>query len=129
MRIDDSGNVGIGVTSITHPLEMGSGAHVTSGGVWTDASSRSLKENISELSYDDALTTLLSLKPQTYNYINSPDENYVGFIAEDVPDLVAHNDRKSLSSMEFAAVSIAVIKQQQQVIESLLKRVEALENK
>ena len=42
VHITATGNVGIGTTSPTHPLEMASGAFVTTGGVWTNASSREL---------------------------------------------------------------------------------------
>ena len=33
-------------------------------------------------------------------YKNSPDDDYVGFIAKDVPDLVAMNDHKPLFQMK-----------------------------
>ena len=98
---------------------MGSGAHVTSGGVWTNASSREYKENIIELTYDKALTTLENLTPVTYNYKVDKEENYVGFIAEDVPELVAMKERKSLSSMDIVAVLTKVVKEQQEEIEQL----------
>ena len=45
-------------------------------------------------------------------YKNSRDEEYIGFIAEDVPALVANNDRKSLSSMDIVAVLTKVTKEQ-----------------
>jgi len=47
-----------------------------------------------------------------YRYRNSPDEEYVGFIAEDVPALVAMQDRKSLSAMDIVAVLTRVAKEQ-----------------
>jgi hypothetical protein len=53
----------------------------------------------------------------------------VGFIAEDVPDLVATADRKGLSSMDVAAVLTKVIQQQQRTIEDLQTRLEHLERK
>ena len=46
-------------------------------------------------------------------YKNSEAEEYVGFIAEDVPDLVAMNDHKSLSPMDIVAVLTTVTKEQQ----------------
>ena len=40
MRIHSNGNVGIKQNNPSHHLHMASGAHVTTGGVWTNASSR-----------------------------------------------------------------------------------------
>jgi Chaperone of endosialidase len=89
------------------------------GGVWTNASSRELKENIQILSTDDANKALAALSPVRYVYTNSPDEEYVGFIAEDVPELVASNDRKSLSPMDIVAVLTTVTKEQKAEITAL----------
>ena len=119
LHIASNGNVGIGTTSPTHPLEMASGAHVTSGGVWTDASSRTLKENIHDLSTEDAMSALEQLKPKMYNYIVDKDERYLGFIAEEVPELVAMSNRKSLSPMDIVAVLTKEVQQQQAQIEEL----------
>ncbi|MBI2060130.1 MAG: hypothetical protein HYT87_10195 [Nitrospirae bacterium] len=51
-------------------------------------------------------------------------EQYVGFIAEDVPNLVATNDRKGLSSMDLVAVLTKVVQEQQRQIEELRMRIE-----
>ena len=46
VRITSTGNVGIGTTDPTlGPLQMASGAYVSAGGVWTNASDRNVKEN------------------------------------------------------------------------------------
>ena len=58
------------------------------------------------------MTTLDGLQPVRYNYRNSRDEEYVGFIAEDVPELVAMNNRKGLSAMDIAAVLTKVAQEQ-----------------
>lgn len=125
MTIDPSGNVGIGTTNPSFPLEMGSGAHVTAGGVWTDASSREYKENISNLTQEEAIDALATLNPVKFNYKAEKDEGYVGFIAEDVPDLVATGDRKSLSPMDIVAVLTKVVQQQQKEIAELKTRLNA----
>jgi hypothetical protein len=51
----------------------------------------------------------------------------VGFIAEDVPDLVAMPDRKGLSAMDVVAVLTKVVQQQQKTIAELQAKVEKLE--
>jgi hypothetical protein len=94
-------------------LSMASGATCTAGGVWTNASSIALKENISALNPDEAATTLQALNPVKYNYKAEKDESHVGFIAEEVPELVAMKDRKSLSPMDIVAV-LTKVKQDQQ---------------
>ncbi len=124
-----AGGVGIGTNSPGFPLEMGSGAHVTTGGVWTNASSRAYKEKITNLSTEEALSAFQNLNPVKYNYKNETDEQYVGFIAEDVPELVATKDRKSLSPMDIVAIMTKVVQQQQAVISKLQERMVELENR
>jgi len=101
---------------------MASGAHVTSGGVWTNASSREYKENIRELTSQEALAALDELVPVQFNYKRDREDDYLGFIAEDVPALVASKNRKGLSSMDIVAVLTKVVKAQQKKIEELEKR-------
>jgi hypothetical protein len=126
--INTSGFVGIGDfigagSSPDAPLDMISGAHVTIGGVWTNASSRALKENINELSLEEAITTINMLTPVKFNYKRQKGEEYVGFIAEDVPDLVATQDRKSLSAMDIVSVLTKVVQDQDRKIKVLNRRV------
>lgn len=126
ITIDRDGNVGIGVSRPEHPLEMASGAHVTAGGVWTNSSSRDKKENIASLPVDAALSALMAMEPVTFNYKNERDEDYVGFVAEDVPDLVAVGDRDAVSAMDIVAVLTRVVQEQQSKIEELEARLDAM---
>jgi hypothetical protein len=70
------------------------------------------------LSVDDALTALRGLRPVTFKYIDD-DEARAGFIAEEVPALLATGDRKSLSPMEIVAVLTRVLQDQQKQIRKL----------
>lgn len=126
ITIDRDGNVGFAVARPRHPLEMASGAHVTAGGVWTNSSSRDRKENIAELGLDAATETLMALQPVVFNYRDEPQEDYLGFIAEDVPELVAVNDRDALSPMDIVAVLTRVVQQQELKIRALEARLDAL---
>jgi len=108
---------------------MASGAHVTAGGVWTDASSRTYKENIADISADKALEALSQLNPVTFNYKSEQDETYAGFIAEDVPEITAMNDRKGLSPMDIVAVLTKVVQEQQKMVQEQQAKIEALEAK
>jgi hypothetical protein len=108
-------------------LLMKNGASLTLGGVWTDASSRELKENIQGLSAEEARAALLSLAPVKYNYKADGTEKHVGFIAEDVPSLVASKDRKGLSPMDIVAVLTKTVQEQQKTIESLDQKIISLE--
>jgi len=127
MVVMKSGNIGFGLTGKpSFPLQMASGAHVTIGGVWTNASSRALKDHIHGLNLSDASAALAALEPVRYVYKNSPDEEYIGFIAEDVPNLVATNDRKSLASMDIVAVLTKVVQRQKQDIAGQAQQIAAL---
>jgi hypothetical protein len=129
LTIDSAGNVGIGTTNPTFPLQMGSGAHVTAGGVWTNASSRDYKENIRDLTVNDAMEALDGLRPTRFSYKVDKEDEYVGFIAEEVPELVATKDRKGLSPMDLTAVLTKVVQEQQKMLKEQQKIISILSNK
>jgi len=131
-----NGRVGIGnASSLLDPLTVGTngtngnGAHVTAGGVWIDGSSRQFKEAIRDLSASDAMAAFTGLQPVRFRYKLEPEEEYMGFIAEDVPDLVATNDHQYLSPMDIVAVLTKVVQEQQKTIETLGAKVAKLESK
>ena len=125
----ESGNVGIGMTDPFFPLELRSGAYVSRGGVWTDASSRAYKEHIHDLPADAALHALQELTPVQYNYKMDKKEEHVGFISEDVPDLLATHDRRGMSPMDVVAVLTKVVQEQQKAITELSHKIAVLEGK
>ncbi len=110
-------------------MTMASGASCTDVGVWTNASSIEYKENIQELNAEEAIETLNGLTPVKYNYKKNKTEEYVGFIAEQVPELVATNDRKGMSPMDVVGVLTKVLQEQQKTIEELTEKVEKLDRK
>lgn len=114
-----NGYVGFGTFTPAHPIHHANGARLTTGGVWTNASSRDYKDKIEELKANEAIEALKGLNPVKFIYKSSPDDRYVGFIAEDVPQLVATKDRKALSAMDIVAVVTSVVKEQQSEIEKL----------
>jgi hypothetical protein len=135
LTIGNNGFVGLstGTSVPAYPLQVGTngtngnGARVTVGGVWQDGSSRDFKDNIQSLSTEKALETMKNLTPVTYAYKLDPSEKHVGFIAEDVPDLVATQDRKHLSPMDIVAVLTKVVQEQNKMIEALSAKIDMLE--
>ena len=128
VHVAADGNVGIGRRNPIHPLEMASGAHVTAAGEWMSVSSKEFKKNITELALDDAVQALQHLNPVSFQYkAEGSNDMHLGFIAEDVPDLVATPDRKSLSPMDIVAVLTKVVQQQQRKIAELESRLNAMQ--
>jgi hypothetical protein len=110
------------ITSIT-------GASLTAGGKWLDASSRDYKDNIEALTTEDAVDALKELNPVKFAYKADRSEKHVGFIAEDVPNLVATKDRKGLSSMDIVAVLTKVVQELMAENEGLKAKSESIENR
>jgi hypothetical protein len=128
LTILGSGYVGIGTQTPAYPLQMAGGAY-TNGTRWYNVSSREFKDNIKGLKVEDAIETLQGLNPVTFSYKASPKENNVGFIAEEVPDLIAPKDRKGLCPMDIVAVLTKVVQELKARNEKLEQRVLALEGK
>jgi hypothetical protein len=118
---------------------------------FSPSSSREIKHDIVELDSQKAGAALRKLTPVEFVYNEDESaERRVGFIAEDVPDLVANADRRSVPIMDVVALLTKVVKDQQQTIdnqqrfndrlarengllsrrqEQLLRRLEVLENR
>jgi hypothetical protein len=92
------------------------------------ACSRAFKENISDLTAAEALATLHGLTPVKYDYKGGRSfRRNLGFIAEDMPDNLASEDRKSISPFEVIPVLTRVAKEQQETIAALRETVAALQ--
>jgi hypothetical protein len=105
--MDQGGNVGIGTNAPTQTLHVDGTAYIKQ--TIEVGSSRHLKKEIKPLSLADAKAVLEDLEPVAFKYKNETAQQ-LGFIAEDVPDLVATASRKSLRPMDFVAVLATVSK-------------------
>lgn len=122
-------NVGIATDNPQHRIQVTAGGAYSDGTNWVDVSSREAKDNILELKTEEALETLKNIEPVKFNYKQDADkETNVGFIAEDVPDLVATKGRKGMVSLEVVAVLTKVVQQQQEMIAKLNKEVKSLKD-
>jgi hypothetical protein len=80
-------------------------------------SSRAIKDKIVDLDSDQALAALKALTPVEFVYKDDPSEEpRLGFIAEDVPELVAAPDRQSVPIMDVFATVTSVARRQQRAI-------------
>jgi hypothetical protein len=111
--VTNSGNVGIGTTTPTlGPLTMNSGAYVTTGGVWTNASDRNLKENFTELDSADILKKIAALPITQWNYkTESASTTHIGPVAQDFyAAFHTGNSDTSISTIDPAGVALLGIK-------------------
>ena len=125
LTIKADGKVGIGTWSPTEKLHVVGNAFIS--GNLELGSSREVKNNIRPLESNEALQTFAKLQPVKFQYKVDPEEESIGFIAEEVPDLVATNSRKSISTMDVVAVMTKVVQEQQKAIEELNLMVQQLQ--
>lgn len=100
-------------------------------------SSRTMKHDIVDLDSTKATDALRQLTPVEFVYNDDEsNEKRVGFIAEDVPEIVAASDRQSVPIMNVVALLTRVVKDQQQTIDEQRKfnieqqkRMDAMERK
>ena len=81
------------------------------------------------MSTEEAMAALSVRRPTRFNYtVDKVDkeEEYIGFIAEDVPELVANNDRNGLSPMDIVAVLTKVVREQEVKLSQLKAQLEQL---
>ncbi len=130
--IDQNGRVGIGIGSPRRKLHVRGSARI-SGKLLVNAvqqsSSRAYKRDIQDLDMTAALDVLEDLQPVSYRLNEYPDESTLGFIAEDLPELVASDARDTVNPMEIVAVLTRALQAQQQLIENQRQEVIHLEGR
>jgi hypothetical protein len=93
-------------------------------------SSRDVKENIEAFATQDARQFLGDLSAVRFNYIDDDNKtDNLGFIAEDVPAIIATSDRKAVNMMNLLTVVTSVVQEQEKEIAALQATVKALEMK
>jgi Chaperone of endosialidase len=152
MRILSNGNVGIGITNPSDKLTVAGVVAPTTdnsftlgkntlrwSAVWSangtiQTSDFRLKKEINDLNY--GLKEVMQLRPVRYNWISNGNGDKIGLIAQEVkeivPEVVVGNEQEELLGMNYAElvpVLINAIKEQQQQIDSIEKKVEAIEKK
>jgi len=88
----------------------GNGAHVTTGGTWTNGSSRSFKEGFEVIDVQDILEKAEDLKITTWQYSGSDEGRHLGPIAEDFAHAFGlGNNDKYISTVDIDGVALACI--------------------
>ncbi|AKF24365.1 hypothetical protein YH65_02365 [Sulfurovum lithotrophicum] len=109
-------------------VKMG-GVTVFENGHLVTASSRELKTDIKPLDTQAAMDAFHKLQPVSYEYKAQKGEPVVGFIAEDVPELVAMPSRKTFDSAEVTALLTKVVQEQDKVLSQTRKELKEAQEK
>ena len=125
LYVDDFGRIGLGTEDPMENLHV-IGNAIISGNLEL-GSSREYKNNILPLEAKEAIEAMKALRPVRFNYKCNPTEESVGFIAEELPELVATKGKKTLNPVDVVAVLARVIQEQQKTIEELSRKVDDLE--
>jgi hypothetical protein len=127
-----------GVT--TYPIRVGTissngnGAYLTGGGVWTDISSRSKKENFQEFDGAQVLDKIESMPITRWKFKGS-EEGHISPVAEDFYRAfscgtgIPEDDSTSIAAMDLAGVTLVAVQQLNRIIKEQQKQIDALKAK
>ncbi|MGA2680007.1 MAG: tail fiber domain-containing protein [Sedimentisphaerales bacterium] len=112
--------LGFGTTTIQsgHAIDTWTGAYLSTGGAWTNNSSRNLKENITPVDARQVLEKLVSVPVSTWNYkIEDQCNRHVGPMAQDFYEAFGLNDSDtSIATIDADGISLAAIQGLYQIV-------------
>ncbi|MBW4659733.1 MAG: tail fiber domain-containing protein [Drouetiella hepatica Uher 2000/2452] len=95
------------------------------GSDFKQISSRTLKDQVSDLSSQEVEEILQRLNPVKYVYTEDATQSLrAGFIAEDTPDLLTSSDKQAIKILDVVAVLTKAVKDQQMMSEELSEVIE-----
>ena len=127
-QVSNSGAIGIGVTNPTYPIQHSSGAHLTGGGVWVNASDKNLKENFENVNSQEILEKVRKLDIKKWNYKVEKDSiKHIGPTAQDFAKIFAlGGSETSISTIDPAGISLVSIKALADRVETLFEKIERI---
>ena len=111
-RPDGGGNrwVLLGDIFAGQTISSWTGAYLSDGGVWTNASDRNLKENFAEVDTRDVLARVAALPVTQWSYRNEPGVRRIGPVAQDFHAAFGlGNSDKTIATGDEAGVALAAI--------------------
>ena len=110
-------------------INTSSGAYLTTGGTWTDSSSRAVKHNIDPVDGPKVLEKVTSLPVSEWTYDDEPDDvRHMGPMAEDFYETFGLGaDDEHIASLDSAGVALAAIKGLSQKLDDRDDRIDDLE--
>jgi hypothetical protein len=123
-----AGGVGIGRNDPAHPIHLASGAHVTAGGTWTNASDISAKDNFFAVDVSQVLEAVAALPISTWNYKTEDSSvRHMGPMAQDFKAAfeVGQDDRH-ISTVDADGVALAAIQGLYQLLQAQQREIEML---
>jgi len=118
-------SIGAGATKA---IDTSTGAFLSAGGTWTNASDVSLKENFVPVSGADLLERLDRLPISTWNYKAEPAARHVGPTAQDFRAAFGlGSDERTISTIDPAGIALAASQELNAEVRALRSRIDGLE--
>jgi hypothetical protein len=132
--------LGFGTTSIPagRAINTATGAYLTTGGAWTNFSSRDAKENITPVDARNVLEKLVKVPVSIWNYkVEDISTRHIGPMAQDLYEAFElNNNNESIATIDGDGISFAaiqglyqIVKEKDAVIESLQKENNEIKNR
>lgn len=104
------GKDGDQVATADRYIETSTGAYLSDGGAWTDASSRALKENFLDEDGESTLAKVVRLPVQSWNYrAEDSSVRHLGPTAEDFHAAFGLGDDASIASLDVGGVTLLAV--------------------